>query len=132
LWFWWVRDVMLGVSMINRRERSKEWLERKVINRAVILISLKCFDSMCHGIMATVRRWRRSNLSDKRRSLRLSALATRAVSGVDFSLRNIVSGAGMKAHPRLTGWQTRGKKLTSLAYGTKGVSDPVRIPTLTM
>ena len=90
------------------------------------------FDSMCLGVTATVRRWRRFNFSDKKQSLGLSALITTAVSAVDCSLRNVVSGAGMKAHPRLTGWQTRGKKLTSLAHGTKGVSDPVRIPTLTM
>jgi len=103
-----------------------------VINRVVLLITLKYFDPVFIGTMATVRRWKRSNLPDKRHSLRLTALTSRAVSAVDCSLRNIVSGAGMKAHPRLTGWQTRGKKLTSLAYGTKGVSDPVGIPTLTM
>lgn len=104
--------------------------KKKSVSRAVIFISLKCVDSLCLDITTTVRRWRRLNCSDKKLSLRLLALIIRAVSGADCWLRHVVSGAGLKAHPRLASGHTRGKKLTRLAPGTKGESDPVRIATV--
>lgn len=41
---------------------------------------------------------------------------------MEYSSRNVMSGAGMKARPCPTSWQTRGKKLTRLAQGLQLVS----------